>query len=950
QPPRRQRTGLSRIWWIVISILVLGIILISTLAEMLTDWMWFGSQNLAEVYTTRLWLGLGVFAVATLVAALFLFINWSIALRITRSEATYPGQKEPFPPRLARRIAIGAALLVGAFLGLVAAGEWQTILLYLNGVPFNQTDPLFNHDIGFYVFGLPLFRLLRGWAFLLIMLAAIGALVIYLVQAFPSINTQIENAQRGGGGRGDKFSLNLDKRIGTHFSLLGAVLLLLIAAGYWLDRFGLLFSSHSVADGAGYTDVNARLPAFYIMMVVAVITAVLLLVNVRVRTWRLLVGAVGIWLLALLLVGGAYPAFIQQFVVNPSEYQSEQPYIENNIAATRRAFGLDKFRERQVPAVGNVTQQQIAENRNTVDNIRLWDYRPLLATYAQLQEIRSYYSFGEVDIDRYTMGGRLRQVMLSARELNSGDLNEQVRTWQNQHIVYTHGYGAVVSPVNEIEGEGLPRLLVKDIPPVSSVPELEITRPEIYYGEQADEYVFVNTTEQEFDYPLGDSNKLTRYAGKGGVELSGFFTRLLFAARFGDGNVMLTNYITPQTRALFHRNIHESVQLLAPFLLYDHDPYLVISEGKFYWIQDAYTYTDRYPYASSYNGAINYIRNSVKVVIDAYEGTTTFYVADATDPLVNAYQGIFPALFRDIDEMPAGLKSHIRYPEDLMNIQARMYATFHMTDPFVFYQKEDVWDVPFGAHAQNTQPLEAYYVNMQLPGEKGEQFMLILPFTPAQKDNMIAWMAAKSDGEDYGQVEVIRYPKQQQVFGPKQIEARIDQDPLISQQLTLWNQSGSRVVRGNLLTIPISDTVLYVEPLFLEASSSSFPELKRVIVATGSSIGIGSDLQSALDVAFKVKPGTIVGVDGPQPVSTPVAGTTVTPNAGITSVPSTGGSIADLTQSALRHYDQAEEALRRNDWATYGRELDAMKRDLDALALLTGVPTPAPTALPTPGP
>ncbi|HUP27555.1 MAG TPA: UPF0182 family protein, partial [Chloroflexia bacterium] len=904
QPIRRRS---SRIWWIVTAAIVLGFILVSSLAEMLTDWMWFGSQNLAEVYTTRLWLGLGVFIAATLLAGLFLYANWMVAWRIMRPGQHFPGQREPLSPRLVRWITAGAALLLGAFLGLVVAGEWPTILLYLNGVPFGQTDPLFNHDIGFYVFGLPFFRLLRGWAFLLVILTAIGALAIYLFHLFPSISSQIESAQLQRGNRANQFTFNLDKRVSTHLSVLGSLLLLLIAAGYWLDRFGLLFSSHTVADGASYTDVNAHLPALYIMMVVAVVMAVLLLVNVRVRTWKLLLAAVGVWLLALVLVGWLYPAVIQQFVVSPSEFQSEKPYIENNIAATRKAFGLDKFHERQVPAVSTVTQQQISDDRDTVENIRLWDYRPLLDTYSQLQEIRSYYSFGEVDIDRYTLGGKQRQVMLSARELNSGELNEQVRTWQNQHFVYTHGYGAVVSPVNEIEGEGLPKLLVKDIPPVTDVPELKITRPEVYYGEQADEYVFVNGTQQEFDYPLGDSNKQTTYAGKGGVEMSSFFTKLLFAVRFGDGNLMLTNYITPQTKVLFHRNIHDSVRLLAPFLMYDHDPYLVIADGKLYWVQDAYTYTDRYPYASEYNGTFNYIRNSVKVVIDAYDGTTTFYVADKTDPLVKAYRGIFPALFRDIEQMPASVRSHIRYPEDIMNIQARMYATFHMTDPFVFYQKEDVWNVPFGTQSENVEPLEAYYVNMQLPGETKDGFMLILPFTPAQKDNMIAWMAARSDGSDYGTVDVIRYPKQQQVFGPKQIEARIDQDPIISQQLTLWNQSGSKVRRGNLLTIPISDTVLYVEPLFLQAVSSRFPELKRVIVATGSSVGIGTDLQGALDVAFNIKPGT-VEADGGQPAPTPGPGQTPQPRG----TPS--GSAADLTQSALQHYERAQAALKLNDW------------------------------------
>jgi len=922
--------------------LVLVLLVIpSLLAEMITDWMWFGSQNLADVYSTRLWLGLGVFAAGTLIAALVCWINWRVALRIALPAATYPGQQETLPRGLVRGIILAASILVGMFMGLTAAAEWPTILLFINNVPFGQTDPLFNNDIGFYVFGLPFYNFLRGWIMGLLVLAAIGAAIIYLMGVLPSLNRQLEQAQQRGAAASFRPSFTLDNRIGTHGSILGAIFLLLIAVGYWLDRFGLLYSQRAVAYGAGYTDVSARLPALNILMGVAVVMALLLLVNIRMRTWKLLAGAVGVWLLALLLVGGLYPYFVQSFVVQPNQLASEQPYIEHNIRATRSAFGLDKFKEREVPVVDAVTQQEIVANPNTVQNIRLWDYRPLLDTYSQLQEIRSYYSFTQVDIDRYVIGGRLRQVMLSAREISPSELTTQQRNWQNQRLVYTHGYGAVVSPVNEIEGEGLPRLLVKDLPPVTDVPELRITRPEIYYGEQPEQYVFVNSNQEEFDYPLGDTNKNTKYAGKGGVEMSNFFTKLLFAMRFGDGNVMLTDYITPQTRAMFHRNIHDIVRLLAPFLMYDEDPYLIISDGKLYWIQDAYTYTDLYPYSTPHpRRGFNYIRNSVKVVIDAYHGTATFYVADPSDPMVRAYRGIFPALFQDMEQMPAGIRAHVRYPEDLMNYQAQMYATFHMTNPQVFFQREDVWNVPSGSQSEGSEPLEAYYVNMQLPGESKEGFMLILPFTPTGRDNMIAWMAAKSDGEDYGEVEVIRYPKQQVVLGPRQVEARINQDPLISQQLTLWGQRGSEVRRGNLLTIPIGNSVLYVQPLFLQATASAFPELKRVIVATGNSIGLGDDLNNALDVAFKIAPGQVIGGDGgpPQPGPTATAG----PGPGQTPTPRgtpIAGSAPDLTQSALRHYDLAQAALRTGDLATYQREIDAMKADLDALASVVGVPT-----------
>jgi uncharacterized membrane protein (UPF0182 family) len=925
---------------------------------MITDWMWFASQNLDAVYTTRLWLGVVVFFGAAILAAVFCAVNWMIAWRVSLPTTVFPGQKAPVSRGLARGVTIAAAIVIGLFFGFIAAEEWPTILLFLNGVPFNEADPIFKNDIGFYVFGLPFWKFLRGWGMGLLVLTALGSAVIYVIGLLPDINRQVAEMQKAG-RKGDirasdlnGFKLNLDSRVGVHLSILGAIFLLLIALGYWFGQYDLLYASHSVAYGAGYSDINARLPSIYITMGVAVLTAILLLVNLRVRTWRLLVGAAGLWVLTLVLVGGVYPAIIQEGVVKPNELDNERPYILNNITATRKAFGLDKFKDREVPVVESVTLAELAANQNTVNNIRLWDYRPLLDTYATLQEIRQYYSFSEVDIDRYNLGGQQQQVMLSARELASNEIGEQSRTWQNQHFYYTHGYGAVVSPVDEIVGEGLPNFLVKDITNVTDVPELKITRPQIYYGEKAtdEDYIFVKSKRAEFDYPSseagGEENKETIYAGQGGVAISDFFTKILFAIRFGDGKILLNDDFTDETKVLFHRNIRDAVQLLVPFLSYDSDPYLVISEGKLYWIQDAYTTTDLYPYSTPISRDINYIRNSVKVVIDAYNGNAVFYIADPTDPLVQAYRGIFPALFQDIAQMPPDIRSHLRYPEDLMNIQARMYTSFHMTRPEVFYAKEDLWSVPLGIQSEGSEPLEAFYVNMALPGNPQTEFMLILPFTPVNRDNMIAWMAARSDGENYGQVEVIRYPKQQVVYGPKQIEARINQDPIISAQITLWGQSGSQVRRGNLLTIPIANSILYVQPLFLQATSSTkkFPELKKVIVATGNNVGMGDNLKEALDVAFKLKPGEIDG-GLPTPGITPTPGPAQTPIPGQTAVPqptSTGRSASDLAQSASDHYDLAQAALKDGDWATYGREIDAMKADLDALQALLGTPTPRP--------
>jgi uncharacterized protein len=949
-PPARPQRPINRLWWVLGAVLLAIIVVPSFLVELITDWMWFNSQNLEDVYTTRIWLGVTVFLAAAVVGALLCAVNWIVAWRVVRPGIVYTGQREQIPPSLMRNGIILAVVVAGIFLGFAAAREWATVLLYLNGVPFGSTDPLFQNDVGFYVFDLPFWDFLRGWGFTVLVLATLGSIIIYALGSLPAINRQIIEAQRG---KPTDLKLDLDPRIGAHLSVIGAVFLVLIAIGYWLGRFDLLYSSRSVYYGAGYTDVNARLPALYIMLVVAALMAILLLVNMRIRTWRLLAVALGVWVVALIVVGGAYPAVTQEAVVKPNEAQLERPFIQNNIEATRRAFGLDKFRVTDVPAVTAVTPAQIAANPSTVNNIRLWDYRPLRDTYLQLQQIRPYYTFSAnegVDIDRYNINGNLQQVMLSAREMSTADLPERSRTWQNEHFYYTHGYGAVVSKVNSVIGEGLPELLVQNIPPRAAVPELQINQPEIYYGELTNNYVFVNSGRPEFNYPdetTESGARETRYAGAGGVRMSGFLEKALFAIRFGDGRILLSNDVTSDTRVLFHRNIHDSVRLLVPFLSYDGDPYLVIADGKLYWVQDAYTTTDRYPYATPYNGRFNYIRNSVKVVIDAYQGTHTFYVSDPTDPLVQAYRRIFPALFADIGSMPASLREHLRYPEDLMNIQASMYELYHMTSPEAFYAREDQWSVPQGSQSERSAPLEAYYVNMVLPKGTENEFVLILPFTPTRRDNMIAWMAGRSDGENYGQVEVIRYPKQEVVFGPKQIEARIDQDTTISQQITLWSQAGSEVLRGNLLTIPISNTVLYVQPLFLQATASKFPELKRVIVATSSSVGIGEDLRSALEVAFKVRAPVVEGTPPtPQPGQTPVAGgtpgaATPTPGTQPTRAPSLG-SASDLTQSAIEHYDLAQDALRRGDWATYGREIDAMKADLDALELLVGTPTAVP--------
>ena len=588
---------------------------------------------------------------------------------------------------------------------------------------------------------------------------------------------------------------------------------------------------------------------------------------------------------------------------------------------TRKAFCLDRIEEQDFPTEECLSFQDIQKNPDTITNIRLWDNRPLKDVYNQIQSIRGYYEFNDVDIDRYTVDGQYRQVMLSARELVQGKLPANAQTWVNQRLQYTHGYGAVMSPVNEITTEGLPNLFLQDVPPRGKLP---LDRPEIYFGEKTTGNVIVNTGAKEFDFPKGDENVQTQYQGKGGVALDSYFKKLVFASQFGAPNILFTNYITSESRILYFRNIKERVQRVVPFLLLDNDPYLVVADGRLSWIQDAYTYTDKYPYSQPFQDRLNYIRNSVKVVIDAYDGTMSLYVADPNDPLIVTYSAIFPGLFTPMGQMPASLASHVRYPEDLFKVQVEMYRAYHMRDANVFYNKEDLWKVPNEIFDTKEQPVEPYYVIMRIPGQPKEEFVLMIPFTPPNKDNIIAWLAARSDGADYGKLLVFKFPKDRLIYGPMQIEARIDQDPTISGQFTLWNQGGSRIIRGNTLVIPIEKSNLYVEPIYLQAEKSRMPELKRVITATGNKLVMETTLQESLAKLFGQQPAT--PLPGAPPTTAPP------PAAPGAQLP---GTAASLVQSARQHYNAAQDALKNGNWAKYGDEIKAMEQDLARLEELT---------------
>jgi uncharacterized protein len=718
-------------------------------------------------------------------------------------------------------------------------------------------------------------------------------------------------------------------------SILGAFLLLLIAWQYRLDAYQLVYSRRGAAFGAGYTDVRAQLPAYNLLSLVTVVTAILLVVTAYLRrAWRAVVLLLVIWFAVGIVAGNLYPALVQRFQVNPNELNLERPYIASNIEFTRRAFDLDTIEVLNYDSSQKLTADALRAEPQTIRNIRLWDYRPLLQTYNQIQALRQYYEFNDVDVDRYTIDGEVQQVMLAARELAPEKLDANAQTWVNRKLVYTHGYGVAVSPVAQVTRDGLPEFLVKDLPPTGVI---TITQPQIYFGERTNDYIIGRTTEAEFDYPRGEGNETTRFGADTGIAMS-IGARLLFALHFADLNLLLNRDIQGDSQLLWRRNIVERTQMLAPFLRYDGDPYLVVGDdGRLYWVQDAYSISNLFPYSeqlvSERLGRINYMRNSVKVVTNAYDGTMVFYVMDESEPMVAAYQRIFPDLFQPFSAMPDDLKDNIRYPNDFFAVQAAVYRTYHMTDPNEFYNKEDVWAWPQELFNNQLQDMEPYYVLMQLPGSDDLDFIQILPFTPGNRENMIAWLAAQSDPEKYGQKVVYEFGKDSLIYGPKQVEARIDQDPVISSQLSLWNQQGSEVIRGNLLVIPIGDSLIYVEPLYLQASSGNIPELTRVILATADEVVMADNLGLALAALFGTD---LLAEAGLEDLTAGLESSTpITPTAGAPTLDLSNATVNQLIARANDAYTEAQAAVRNGDWSAYGAQMAILQSTLQQLAALT---------------
>lgn len=923
---------------IIGAIVLFALFVVLGSADFVTEWMWFESLAVSSVFLTVIWARVGLFAFGALLFLGLFAVNVATARRLARTYTAPPRRLAPASPwedllaqlggqigtrgeyaGLIRASIVIAGLFFALLMGLVASGNWLLVLQVANMSPFGTVDPAFGMDIGFYVFQMPAFRALEGWLFTALILVTLSVVGVYAL-VFTYV-LGVNWAQVG---------TWLPRAVKGHLLSLAAIGFMLIAANHILDLFDLVRSTRGAAYGASYTDLTAQRWAQYILAIAALGAAVLCVANSAASGFRLAIIGASVWGVALVLVGGVFPALVQNLDVKPNELDRERPYIAANIQHTRQAFALDRVEEIEFPAEDAVTSAAMDTEEATVENIRLWDHRPLLQTYNQVQAIRQYYQFLDVDVDRYTLDGKYRQVMIGARELDTERLPAEARTWVSRQLQYTHGYGVAMSLVNVISQEGLPELTIRDVPPVSPIP---IQRPEIYFGENTNHYVIVRTNTQEFDYPRGDEGVFTTYNVDAGVPVGSWLSRALFALKFQDPNMVLNTALREDSRLLYRRNVAERTREIAPFLRLDPDPYIVVADGGLYWIQDAYTVTDRYPYAQPYRPPdrrrpFNYIRNSVKIVTNAHDGSMRFYVTEPNDPLIQTYQRVFPAIFSPVEQAPRAIREHFRYPEEFFRIQADMYRLYHMNDPRVFYLREDVWAFPQEIFYDQRQPMDPYYVIMRLPGEVRQEFIIMLPFVPSTRDNMIGWLTARSDEPNYGRLLVFKYPKDKLVFGPLQLETRIDQDPTISAQFTLWGQAGSSIIRGNLLVIPIGRSNLYVEPIYLQGTQSPLPELKRVIVATGNRIVMEPSLEEGLARLFgRAAPGA------PQIPGIPSAPAPTAPQIpGLPPAPAPVQTISQLAAEAQQTFNRAQEALRAGDFARYGEELRRLEDTLNRLA------------------
>ena len=940
-----------RLLWVVIGIGFVGLIALRSLATLWTDYLWYSSVDQVGVWTTlvftRLWL---VIAAAIFAAAIF-WLNLFIVDRLSPRRGVMPGSPDEellmryqtwVEPR-SGRLRLGVAAFFGILIGLGAAAWWQNWLLFSKGGSFGVTDPVFNHDIGLYVFDVPFMRDVFGWAFQLILVLTLVVVAVHYLNGGISVQGPGKRASSG---------------VKAHISILLALLVLLKAVGYQLDKWDLLYSSRGQVFGASYTDVNAQVPALNLLILISLVAAVILLVNLWFRGWTLPLVAVGLWLVTSIVVGGVYPALVQRLTVQPDEVNKEAPYVAYNIEFTREAYGLADVELDPFAASPDLSAEELAMNDPTISNIRLWDPGVLKSTYQQLQNIVTYYDIGDVDVDRYSIDGALTQVMVSARELQESGIPGE--GWVTERLVYTHGFGAVLSPANNVTVQGQPDLLVKDIPPVnrSNDPSLDIEQPRIYFTDKAEaDYVIAGTSQPEVDFPIGSSGAdvaTNSYDGTGGVEIGSFFDRVAWALRFGNLDTLISDRVSSGSKVLLERNIRSRIERLAPFLYGDADPYIVIADGRLKWVMDLYTITDRYPYSAPANtarlnnepglpGQFNYIRNSVKAVVDAYDGTVDLYVIDPDDPVIQANEAIFPGVFRSRDELPKEIIEHFRYPEDLFRVQTDQYQLYHMTNPEQFFTVSDPWQIArdpstsprpalrgrfVDADGQEFTPMLPYYLLMKLPGDEELSFLLMQPFTPRGRPNMVSFMVAKSGPlEEYGRIIEYGLPSDSQIDGPAQVGNFVNQDPEISAEFTLLGQGGSRVIQGNMLVVPIEESLLYVQPIYISASdgasSTGIPEFKRVVVSFNGQIEMRNSLSEALSAVFGVADGNGNGTgDGETPE------------------PPTGSieeQVIELLAQADQAFQEADAAMRSGDLVTWAQKIEEAQAAIeDATRLLTG--------------
>lgn len=888
----------------------------------ITDYKWFSELGYTETFlkklTTLFKIGVPIFIILFIVLTFYLRLIKKKYYKIANVIADKKQEK------LINRILGLVSFLLSIFVSSNFANNlWFEILQFNNSTEFKVLDPIFNKDISFYIFKLPLIREIMSLIFSLLFILIVITVIFYVIMIV------VKNQGPNGLFDMDELSKRRDvssfinkdliKNLIVQIGVFGFIIFVMIGISYVLRSYDLLYSTRGKVYGASYTDIKITLLFYRVSSIVAILSAFLVLIGAVRRNAKIALAG-PILIIIVSIVSGITSSTVQSLVVEPNEISKELKYLEYNIDYTQKAYGLGIVEEKQFAVDQNLTKDDILNNEETIKNIRINDYRPINQVYNQIQGIRLYYEFNDIDIDRYYIDGKYTQVFLSARELNQNKLNEKAKTWINQHLKYTHGYGLALSPVNSITKEGQPELLVKNIPPTTNT-DLKINRPEIYFGESTNDYVIVNTDQKEFDYPAGENNKESIYEGNAGIKLDGM-NKLLFAIKQGSMKMMLSSDITSDSKIILYRNVKERVEKIAPFIAYDDDPYLVINneDGNLYWIIDGYTMSERYPYSQPYkNTNVNYIRNSVKVVMDAYNGDTKYYVFDETDPVIMTYKKIFPDLFMDKDDMPKAIKEHTRYPQMLFDIQSEVYKVYHINNPEVFYNREDVWDVAKEKYMASEQNIESNYVMFKLPDEEKEEFLLTVPYTPSQKNNMTALFVARNDGDNYGKLFIYKFPKQKTIEGPMMIETRIDQDSTISPQLTLWGQKGSEVLRGNLLVIPVENSLLYVEPIYLKADNeNSLPEVKRVIVAYKDKIVMEETLEIALTKIF-----------GETTPTTPVEDKDDADDT--TDINIEDSTVNALIMEANDLFNKSKEASQNGQWSKYGEYIDRLEQILNKL-------------------